>query len=1087
MRVKELRGRGGAGVLLVYPKTLDEYCEAIEAPGGSATVGNGGPVPEQAGAGPPHGPFVVTTAEQRDRWDLPDLAASRGAPVVYETQALDLLCGTARPEAADEPAADGACDPAFDAVRAAFAPGTRIAEALRSLEGAGLPPAVRNPLWRDVVRALGSPPQALDAVLERVELALSLPWRTRVPERFDRAAAAQALDRAHGGHARAKARLLEALTACPHVCGPLTVEGRRGGGEPETGAPLPLVMRPDPPGEPAPVPCLAGPRGTGKTSLTVAAAAALGRPRVRVPLGGGDAERWLRGRRGDAPGDIVRGLLGTGVRNPVVILEAVDHVDGEKADALLDVLDPARRATFRDDYLRVPIDLSAVVWVATATDAGAVPEAVRHLLAVIEMPGYTEDEKLAIARSHLLTRPWDGPDAAGRVAPEPGPPTAGPDSAADAPVVVLEREVGSMREVEALAAGRASAGVTAAWRTAACDGSVRFEPEALRRVVRDHTDEAGVAQLDARLAAVCRRVVWGRPPGSRGPDVVTEAVVRDVLGDGAADNLPPAVRAAIAAERRRLGGPADDGREPTNNWIDWLERLPWTRRAGAPIDLAQVRAALDAAHAGLDDAKACLIEHLAVRRRNPRGSAVLCFAGPPGVGKTTLAQCLARALGRGFVKLACGGLRDESDLRGHNRTWKDAQPGWILRELRRLGGRNPVFVLDELDKIDAGPAAVLLEVLDPAQQAHFRDAFVEVPFDLSEVLFIATANEPHRILPALRDRLEVVGLPGYAEDEKVAIAQSHLLGAENREAGLEDSPVRVTKDACRRIIRGYTSEPGVRQLARCFQTICRKVALGLETGDTSRVLDSVTAAQVPALLGPPRAEQTDGLDRLRADLDASALPEAVRARGREVIERLSERAPHDPERVREEEYLDCLKGLPWTARTAETPDLARAEAVLDAGHAGHGAVKQRLLDYVAGRRVHPDLPSPVLCLTGPSGVGKTALARLLAEALGRACAWVHCGGLAGAAALSGARADRPGCIVDELRRVRVSNPVFVLDELDRLDEAGGGRAALLELLDPAPGAGFRDTMSTCRSTCPGRCSWPPRPASGPCRRCCANG
>ena len=333
----------------------------------------------------------------------------------------------------------------------------------------------------------------------------------------------------------------------------------------------------------------------------------------------------------------------------------------------------------------------------------------------------------------------------------------------------------------------------------------------------------------------------------------------------------------------------------SNHWIDWLEQLPWNRRSDAPTDLARARAALDAGHAGLDQAEARIVEYLAVRRRNPRDrGAVICFGGPPGVGKTSLAQCVATALGRGFAKLSCGGLRDETDLRGHNRTWKGTQPGSILRELRRVGRKDPVFVLDELDKLGPDPAAVLLEVLDPAQHHRFRDAFVELPFDLSEVLFITTANDPDRILPALRDRLEVIDLPGYAEAEKLAIARTHLIDAQKRAAGLEAVPLRFTDGACRRIIRDYTSEQGVRQLARCLQAICRKVALGLETGDAALVRDCITAAQVRALLGEPDAAGTDGLGRLRQRLDAPALPQPVRVRGRRVLAQSVRMRAHRP-------------------------------------------------------------------------------------------------------------------------------------------------------------------------------------------------
>ena len=461
-------------------------------------------------------------------------------------------------------------------------------------------------------------------------------------------------------------------------------------------------------------------------------------------------------------------------------------------------------------------------------------------------------------------------------------------------------------------------------------------------------------------------------------------------------------------------------------------------------------------HAGLAEAKSCILEYLAVRRRNPRSGAVLCLAGPPGVGKTSLAQCTAAALGRGFVRLACGGLRDESDLRGHNRTWKDAQAGWILRELRRVGSKDPVVVLDEVDKIGTAPAAVLLEVLDPEQNAHFRDAFVELPADLSEVLFITTANEVSRIPPALRDRLEVVELPGYSEDEKVAIGETHLVAAQNRAAGLTATPVRFTRGALRRIIREYTSEQGVRHLARRLQAICRKVALGLETGDASLVRGRVTVRQVHAFLGAPRIEHTDGVDRLGAELAAPSLPAAVRERGRQVLARLSAWSPADPEHARTREYQRCLAGVPWTVRAETTLDLARSRAFLDAGHAGHAAVKERLLDYAAVRLANPAAPSGVLCLLGPPGVGKSSLARLVAGALGRPCAWVDCGALGSAAAVHGSRGERPGRIVEELRRVGVRNPVFVLDEVDRLDEAGGASAALLEAVDPMRCAAFCD-------------------------------
>ena len=1065
MRVKQLRGEGDSAVRLVYPSTIDEYWQALERP--AAPTAKGGPG-RRSEPRPGQGPcYVVTTAAQRDRWGLADLGASRRARVVDEGQAFDLLrAGAAGPEAAGGPLPGavaggppgqrdgGAGGSALEAVRALVTPGARIDQVLGALEAAGMPHPVRKKLQRVLRQTLESEAHAVADVLDRAEMVLSLPWRAREPERFDRAQLQQALDRSHGCLEKVKSRILDALAACPQTRGPLTVEGAGRSPETETNAPAALVVRPGP----APVLCLAGPRGTGKTSLAVAVAEALGRTHVGLSLDKGNADALIHGVRNGVAGRIVGGLREAGAGNPVFILEAIDRVDADAADALLDLLDPARRKAFRDEYLDVGFDLSAVLWIVTASDAGAIPEAVRERLEIVELPGYGEQEKLAIAERYLLRRPFDPPaqTAAGWLAPEPSSPAA-LDAAADGPAVVADREVSSVRELEALSASPLPSDTDEAWRTAACTGEVRFEPEALRLVIRSHTSEAGVAALNAKLAAICRQVLRNRPPGGRGQEVITPAVVRDVLGDGDGDALPPVVQAAIARERRRLGDSSDSDAVPTNDWIEWLEQLPWERRSDAPIDLARARARLDAGHAGLDDAKARLVEHLAVCRRNPKGAgAVLCLAGPPGVGKTSLAQCVAEALGRRFVKLSCGGLRDETDLRGHNRTWKDSQPGWILRELRRVGSRDPVFLLDEIDKIGDRPAGVLLAVLPPAPHDRFHDAFVELPFDLSAVLFITTANRLDRIPPALRDRLEVIELRGYTEADKVAIARTHLVPAQNRAAGLAAAPVRFTRGACRRIIRDYTSERGIRQLARCLQTICRKVTLGLETGDRALVRERITAGQVAAYLGEPDAGRRDGVEHLRARLEDSALPDAVRVRGRQLLDRLSGLAPEHPDHAHERERLQCLLSLPWTARTEAPVDLARARAVLDAGHAAHGAVKERLLDYAAlVGRAKPDAPSPLLTLVGPAGVGKTSLGRLLAAALGRACGWLHCGSLAGAAALHGAPAGRPGRIAAELRRVGVRNPVVVLDELDCLEDAGAA-AALLDALDPAPGTSFRD-------------------------------
>ena len=404
------------------------------------------------------------------------------------------------------------------------------------------------------------------------------------------------------------------------------------------------------------------------------------------------------------------------------ILEGVDRVDPEAADALLDILDPEHRTAFRDRYVVSPFDLSSVLWLVTATAPEAIPESVRARLELIELAGYGEDEKLERSRSATCWRVRSmGPgrrDGSRRSRLR----RRGPDRAA-APAVAVDGAAVPVRDLE-----RWSAGVPAlaaeTWRTAASGGHVRFEDDAVRLLIRAHTDEAGVTELGAKLAAVCREVVFGAAcreqacrPWSRRPSCARcwarapASRCRRRCGRPSRANAGAWRTSRKAAPRRRTP------RRPTTGSSSW-EKLPWTRRGKAPVDLAQARAALDADHAGLEQAKACILEHLAVRRRNPRGSgAAICLVGPPGVGKTSLAQCTARALGRGFVKLACGGLRDETDLRGHNRTWRDAQPGVIVRELQagRLEGPGRRTRRDSTSSARE-TAAVLLEVLDPAAE-----------------------------------------------------------------------------------------------------------------------------------------------------------------------------------------------------------------------------------------------------------------------------------------------------------------------------------------------------------------------------------
>lgn len=323
--------------------------------------------------------------------------------------------------------------------------------------------------------------------------------------------------------------------------------------------------------------------------------------------------------------------------------------------------------------------------------------------------------------------------------------------------------------------------------------------------------------------------------------------------------MPEEVEAQARKELKRLERMSEASGEYsiTRTYLDWLIESPWQLETSAPIEIQQARAILDEDHFGLQKIKRRILEYLAVRKLKPEGkSPILCFVGPPGVGKTSLGQSIARATGRKFVRVSLGGVHDEAEIRGHRRTYIGALPGNIIQAIRKAGARDCVMMLDEMDKLGAGfhgdPSAALLEVLDPEQNANFRDNYLGVPFDLSRVLFIGTANQLDTIPAPLRDRMEMIHLPGYTEEEKLQIARRYLVGRQLDACGLRPDQCDITDTAIQTIIRDYTREAGVRNLEREIGALFRHCAMQVAEGWTAPI--RIDASDLAPILGPAKFE-----------------------------------------------------------------------------------------------------------------------------------------------------------------------------------------------------------------------------------------
>ena len=492
----------------------------------------------------------------------------------------------------------------------------------------------------------------------------------------------------------------------------------------------------------------------------------------------------------------------------------------------------------------------------------------------------------------------------------------------------------------------------------------------LRRKIRDDVaEDMDKSQreyvLRRQLDAIRKEL--GDEDGADDTERYRERIAETPLSDEA--------RKEAERELKRLDstGPSHPEASTIRTYLDWLLSLPWGKESDDQDDVAAAGAVLEADHAGLEEVKDRILEYLAVRSfrrkreiQDEGGGAILCLVGPPGVGKTSLGESIARALGREFVRMSLGGIRDEAEIRGHRRTYIGALPGRLVRALRDAGTMNPVILLDEVDKLGADwrgdPSSALLEVLDPAQNSTFRDHYLDLKVDLSRVLFIATANVAEQIPEALLDRLEVIRIDGYAEDEKVAIAQRYLVPRAERRNGLEADEVAIDEEALRRIVTEYTREAGVRNVERLIQKVLRKSAKKLAEGAETPI--TVVAGDLRELLGRPRPD----VDMARRESVAGvATGLAVTGSGGDVL-------------VVEATEM-AGKGLTLTGQLGDV--MSESATIALSYVRSHGEELGIDVAALAEREVHVHVPAGAIPKDGPSA-GVTMTVALVSLMSGRA-------------------------------------------------------------------------------------------------------
>jgi ATP-dependent Lon protease len=450
-------------------------------------------------------------------------------------------------------------------------------------------------------------------------------------------------------------------------------------------------------------------------------------------------------------------------------------------------------------------------------------------------------------------------------------------------------------------------------------------------------------------------------------DDLTEEI-EELTGKVEEAEMPEDIEEETLKQLGRLERMHPDSSESSvlRTYIEWLVELPWSKSSDDNLDIAAAKAVLDEDHYDLEKLKDRILEFLSVRKlTNKKKGPILCFVGPPGTGKTSLGRSIARAMGREFIRMSVGGMRDEAEIRGHRRTYVGAMPGRIIQSLKQAATNNPVIMLDEVDKIGSDfrgdPSSALLEVLDPEQNTSFTDHYLALPFDLSNVMFITTANQMDPIPSALRDRMEVLELSGYTEEDKAQISQRYLIPRQREQNGLKDDDIDISTTALRRIISQYTREAGLRNLEREIGSVCRKVARGIAEGKNKKQL--ITAGNLHKLLGSPTFLPETGREENEIGVTTGL---AWTQAGGEIL------------------YIEAslMKGKGGLTLTGQLGDVMKESGHAALSYARANAARLGLKDdFLEGKELHLHVPSGAIPKDGPSA-GITMATALVSVATG---------------------------------------------------------------------------------------------------------